>query len=59
VETSGILIFKGVKGYPAGTGALASGVDHIHRLRRHLSISSAQIITLRGLGYILRSKDAT
>jgi len=30
----------------------------IHRLREHLSMSSAQIMTLRGLGYILRIKDA-
>ncbi|MGF6601443.1 two-component system response regulator TctD [Paraburkholderia sp. GAS448] len=38
----------------------ADAIDiYIHRLRRHLSMSSAQIITLRGLGYILRSKDAT
>jgi two-component system, OmpR family, response regulator TctD len=27
---------------------------YIHRLRRHLGMSSAQIMTLRGLGYILR-----
>ena len=31
---------------------------YIHRLRKHLSMSSAQIMTLRGLGYILRIKDA-
>ncbi|SHK96164.1 DNA-binding response regulator, OmpR family, contains REC and winged-helix (wHTH) domain [Paraburkholderia terricola] len=31
---------------------------YIHRLRRHLYRSSAQIVTLRGLGYILRCKDA-
>lgn len=31
---------------------------YIHRLRKHLAHSSAQILTLRGLGYILREKDA-
>ncbi|WP_321960854.1 response regulator [Paraburkholderia sp. J7] len=31
---------------------------YIHRLRKHLANSSAQILTLRGLGYILRAKDA-
>lgn len=31
---------------------------YIHRLRKHLANSSAQILTLRGLGYILRVKDA-
>ncbi|AJZ56561.1 hypothetical protein OI25_7660 [Paraburkholderia fungorum] len=37
----------------------ADAIDiYIHRLRRHLAPSSAQIITLRGLGYILRSRDA-
>lgn len=30
---------------------------YIHRLRKHLSTSTAQIMTLRGLGYILREKD--
>lgn len=30
---------------------------YIHRLRKHLASSSAQIMTLRGLGYILRTKD--
>ena len=30
---------------------------YIHRLRRRLALSSAQIMTLRGLGYILRSSD--
>ncbi|MGP8437877.1 response regulator [Paraburkholderia fungorum] len=37
----------------------ADAIDiYIHRLRRHLALSSAQIVTLRGLGYILRSRDA-
>jgi len=37
----------------------ADAIDiYIHRLRKHLSMLSAQIMTLRGLGYILRSKDA-
>lgn len=31
---------------------------YIHRLRKHLAHTSAQILTLRGLGYILRVKDA-
>ncbi|WP_322032095.1 response regulator [Paraburkholderia sp. J76] len=31
---------------------------YIHRLRKHLVNSNAQILTLRGLGYILRVKDA-
>lgn len=31
---------------------------YIHRLRKHLAHSTAQILTLRGLGYILRAKDA-
>jgi DNA-binding response OmpR family regulator len=31
---------------------------YIHRLRKHLSTSTAQIMTLRGLGYILRTRDA-
>ncbi|CAN7737091.1 response regulator [Paraburkholderia sp. 22099] len=31
---------------------------YIHRLRKHLSASTAQIMTLRGLGYILRTRDA-
>ncbi|WP_341316449.1 response regulator [Paraburkholderia sp. IMGN_8] len=36
----------------------ADAIDlYIHRLRKHLSTSSAQIMTLRGLGHILRSKD--
>jgi two-component system, OmpR family, response regulator TctD len=36
----------------------ADAIDiYIHRLRRHLAPSSAQIVTLRGLGYILRSRD--
>jgi DNA-binding response OmpR family regulator len=30
---------------------------YIHRLRKHLATSSAQIMTLRGLGYILRTTD--
>jgi two-component system, OmpR family, response regulator TctD len=30
---------------------------YIHRLRKHLAESSAQIMTLRGLGYILREKE--
>ncbi|WP_207005156.1 response regulator [Trinickia mobilis] len=32
---------------------------YIHRLRKHLASSSAQIMTLRGLGYILRARDAS
>jgi two-component system, OmpR family, response regulator TctD len=37
----------------------ADAIDiYIHRLRKHLLDSSAQIMTLRGLGYILRAKDA-
>lgn len=37
----------------------ADAIDiYIHRLRKHLSGSLAQIITLRGLGYILRTQDA-
>lgn len=36
----------------------ADAIDiYIHRLRKHLASSSAQITTLRGLGYILRRKD--
>lgn len=36
----------------------ADAIDiYIHRLRKHLATSTAQIMTLRGLGYILRSKD--
>ncbi|TKC82996.1 response regulator [Trinickia terrae] len=36
----------------------ADAIDiYIHRLRKHLAASSAQIMTLRGLGYILRSKE--
>lgn len=31
---------------------------YIHRLRKHLSASTAEIMTLRGLGYILRTRDA-
>ncbi|HKT91444.1 MAG TPA: response regulator [Paraburkholderia sp.] len=31
---------------------------YMHRLRKHLANSNAQILTLRGLGYILRVKDA-
>ncbi|RAR61288.1 winged helix family two component transcriptional regulator [Paraburkholderia unamae] len=31
---------------------------YIHRLRKHLAPSSAQILTLRGIGYILRARDA-
>ncbi|WP_321843708.1 response regulator [Paraburkholderia bannensis] len=35
----------------------ADAIDiYIHRLRKHLAQSSAQIMTLRGLGYILRAK---
>jgi two-component system response regulator TctD len=35
----------------------ADAIDiYIHRLRKHLARSSAQIMTLRGLGYILRAK---
>ncbi len=36
----------------------ADAIDiYIHRLRKHLAKCSAQIMTLRGLGYILRQKD--
>lgn len=36
----------------------ADAIDiYIHRLRKHLTGSSAQIMTLRGLGYVLRQKD--
>jgi two-component system response regulator TctD len=36
----------------------ADAIDiYIHRLRKHLATSSAQIMTLRGLGYILRCTD--
>ncbi|WP_322045657.1 response regulator [Paraburkholderia sp. J67] len=36
----------------------ADAIDiYIHRLRKHLAESSAQIMTLRGLGYILRAKE--
>lgn len=36
----------------------ADAIDiYIHRLRKHLARSSAQIMTLRGLGYILRQRD--
>jgi two-component system, OmpR family, response regulator TctD len=36
----------------------ADAIDiYIHRLRKHLAESSAQIMTLRGLGYILRARD--
>ena len=38
----------------------ADAIDiYIHRLRKHLASSSAQIMTLRGLGYILRTKEAS
>jgi two-component system response regulator TctD len=34
----------------------ADAIDiYIHRLRKHLGISTAQIMTLRGLGYIIRT----
>ncbi|CAN7742500.1 response regulator [Paraburkholderia hospita] len=37
----------------------ADAIDiYIHRLRKHLAGSSAHIMTLRGLGYILRTRDA-
>jgi len=37
----------------------ADAIDiYIHRLRKHLAGSTAEIITLRGLGYILRAKSA-
>jgi two-component system response regulator TctD len=36
----------------------ADAIDiYIHRLRKHLTKSSAQIMTLRGLGYILREQE--
>jgi DNA-binding response OmpR family regulator len=39
--------------------ASADAIDiYIHRLRKHLSASTAQIMTLRGLGYILKEKEA-
>jgi DNA-binding response OmpR family regulator len=35
----------------------ADAIDiYIHRLRKHLACSSAKIMTLRGLGYILREE---
>ncbi|GAB3626121.1 transcriptional regulator [Pandoraea terrae] len=37
----------------AGTDAIDT---YIHRLRKHLAESSAQIMTLRGFGYVLRTK---
>jgi len=34
----------------------ADAIDvYIHRLRKHLSISTVQIVTLRGLGFIIRT----
>ncbi|MCS6474082.1 winged helix-turn-helix domain-containing protein, partial [Burkholderia thailandensis] len=37
----------------------ADAIDiYINRLREHLAGSTAEIITLRGLGYILRAKSA-
>jgi two-component system, OmpR family, response regulator TctD len=36
----------------------ADAIDiYIHRLRKHLIHSTAQIMTLRGLGYILRTRE--
>ncbi|MBB5447753.1 MULTISPECIES: response regulator transcription factor [unclassified Paraburkholderia] len=36
----------------------ADAIDiYIHRLRKHLSASTAKIMTLRGLGYILREEE--
>jgi two-component system, OmpR family, response regulator TctD len=36
----------------------ADAIDiYIHRLRKHLAESSAQILTLRGLGYVLRERS--
>ncbi|NML32443.1 response regulator transcription factor [Paraburkholderia antibiotica] len=36
----------------------ADAIDiYIHRLRKHLAASSAKIMTLRGLGYILREEE--
>jgi len=38
----------------------ADAIDiYIHRLRKHLTHSTAQIMTLRGLGYVLRAKDGS
>lgn len=38
----------------------ADAIDiYIHRLRKHLVHSTAQIMTLRGLGYVLRAKDGS
>ncbi|MCC8392768.1 response regulator [Paraburkholderia sp. MMS20-SJTR3] len=37
----------------------ADAIDiYIHRLRKHLAASSAKIMTLRGLGYILREEQS-
>jgi len=45
--------------YSLDDEASADAIDiYIHRLRKHLAASTAQIMTLRGLGYILREKDA-
>jgi two-component system, OmpR family, response regulator TctD len=39
--------------------ASVDAVDlYVHRLRKHLVESTAQIMTLRGLGYILRTREA-
>jgi DNA-binding response OmpR family regulator len=46
--------------YSLDDEASADAIDiYIHRLRKHLASSTAQIITLRGLGYILRAADET
>lgn len=38
----------------------ADAIDiYIHRLRKHLMHSTGQIMTLRGLGYVLRAKDGS
>ncbi|WP_321799863.1 response regulator [Caballeronia sp. J97] len=38
--------------------ASADAIDiYLHRLRKRLAGSSAQIMTLRGLGYVLRARD--
>lgn len=36
----------------------ADAIDiYIHRLRKHLAESTAKIMTLRGLGYVLREEE--
>ncbi|KXU85278.1 two-component system response regulator [Caballeronia megalochromosomata] len=40
------------------TGSIDAVDLYVHRLRKHLIQSTAQIMTLRGLGYILRVREA-